>query len=137
MASINHSGTLEKGHYWAIVKYLNSGDQLSCNDKVVLTVPQHSLNNTNPFLQEELSIVKLVQRGIVFLNIVFGYDDPTYYPSPGRGIQFAHSIFRNLHLCKTRVFMRGIARGLASLGQVFESRVNQLSTVVRLSVRLL
>ena len=26
MASINHSGTLDQGHYWAIVKDLSSGD---------------------------------------------------------------------------------------------------------------
>ena len=49
MASINHSGTLDQGHYWAIVKDLSSGDWLSCNDKVVLTVPQHSLNNTTSY----------------------------------------------------------------------------------------
>ena len=50
MASINHSGTLDQGHYWAIVKDLSSGDWLSCNDKVVLTVPQHSLNNTTSYI---------------------------------------------------------------------------------------
>ena len=90
---------LDQGHYWAVVKDSNTGDWLSCNDKVVLTVPQLSLNNNSlhPFLQEKLSIVNFVQGGFVFLNIVFGCDDPTYYPSPGRGIEFAHSIFRNLH----------------------------------------
>ena len=100
----------------------SSRDWLSCNDKVVLTAPQHSLNNTTSyifFLQEKLSI-KLVQGGFVFLDIVFGCDDPTYYPIPGRGIEFAHLIFRNLHPCKTLVFMRSIARGLTNLGQVFE-----------------
>ena len=58
MALITHSGTLDQGHYWAIVKDLNSGDWLSCNDKVVLTVSQHSLNNTTSYilLQEGLSI---------------------------------------------------------------------------------
>ena len=50
MASINHSGTLDQGHYWAIVKDLSSGEWLSCNDKVVLTVPQHSLNNTTSYI---------------------------------------------------------------------------------------
>ena len=39
MASINHLGTLDLRHYWAIVKDLSPGDWLSCNDKVVLTVP--------------------------------------------------------------------------------------------------
>ena len=56
--------------------------------KVVLTVPQHSLNNTTSyviFLKEKLSIVKLLEGVFVFLNIVFGCDT-----SPGRGIEFAH-----------------------------------------------
>ena len=46
MASINHSGTLEQGNYWAVKKHLNSGDCMSYNEKVVLTVPQHSLIDT-------------------------------------------------------------------------------------------
>ena len=50
VASINHSGTLDQGHYWAVVKDSNTGDWLSCNDKVVLTVPQHSLNNTTSYI---------------------------------------------------------------------------------------
>ena len=62
MASINHSGTLKQSHYWAIVKDLNSGDWLSHNDKVVLTVPHIPSITTSYilFLQEKLSIVKLV-----------------------------------------------------------------------------
>ena len=50
MASINHSGTLDRGHYWAIGKDLSSGDWLPCNDKVILTVPQHSLNKTTSYI---------------------------------------------------------------------------------------
>ena len=50
VASINHSGTLNQEHYWAVVKNLNSGNWLSCNDKVVLTVPQHSLSNTTSYI---------------------------------------------------------------------------------------
>ena len=50
VASINHSGTLDQGHYWAVVKDSNTGDWLSCNDKVLLTVPQHSLNNTTSYI---------------------------------------------------------------------------------------
>ena len=50
VASINHSGTLDQGHYWAVVKDSNTRDWLSCNDKVVLTVPQHSLNNTTSYI---------------------------------------------------------------------------------------
>ena len=50
VASITHSGTLEQEHYWAVVKDSNTGDWLSCNDKVVQTVPQHSLNNTTSYI---------------------------------------------------------------------------------------
>ena len=92
VASINHSGTLDQEHYWAVIKDLNLGTWLSCNDKVVLTVSQHSLTNTTSyilFLQENLSIVNFVQRVFVFSNIVFGCDDPIYYPSPGRRIEGA------------------------------------------------
>ena len=50
VASINHSGMLDQGHYWAVVKDSNTGDWLSCNDKVVLTVPNRSLNNTTSYI---------------------------------------------------------------------------------------
>ena len=50
VASINHSGTLNQRHYWAVVKDFNSGEWLSCNDTVVQTVPQHSLNNTTSYI---------------------------------------------------------------------------------------
>ena len=51
VASINHSGTLDQGRYCAVIKDLNLGDWLSCNDKVLLKVPQHFLNNNfiHPF----------------------------------------------------------------------------------------
>ena len=50
VASINRSGTLDRGHYWPVVKDLNSIDWLACNEKVVLTVPQHSQNNTTSYI---------------------------------------------------------------------------------------
>ena len=49
VASINNSGTVDQGHYWAVVKDSDTGDWPSCNDKVVLTVPQQSLNNTTSY----------------------------------------------------------------------------------------
>ena len=38
------------------------------------------------FLQENFTIVNFLQGGFGFLNIIFGCDNPTYYPSPGRGV---------------------------------------------------
>ena len=67
------------------------------------------------FLQEKLTVLNFLQGGFIFLNIVFWYDDPTYYHSPGRGIEFAHLIFGNLNPCKTLIFMRSIVRGLPIL----------------------
>ena len=44
IASINHSGSLTNGHYWAIVK---SGDfWLRCNDKAVVLAKQEELNDS-------------------------------------------------------------------------------------------
>ena len=62
MTSTNHSGTLDQGHYWATVKYLSSGDWLSCNDKVVLT-PKKSLQKErkfagHPFFEPLLVVIK-------------------------------------------------------------------------------
>ena len=50
MASINHSATLDQGYYWAIVQDINSGDWMPWNNKVVVTVPQHSLKNTISYI---------------------------------------------------------------------------------------
>ena len=33
IATINHSGTLNRGHYWAFIKDLHSSSRYSCNDK--------------------------------------------------------------------------------------------------------
>ena len=46
IATINHSGTLNRGHYWAFIKDLHSSSWYSCNDKLVLNVEGRSLNNT-------------------------------------------------------------------------------------------
>ena len=117
MASINHPGALDQGHYWVVIKDLNSRGWLSFNDKVVLTVPQYSLNNSTSYTFFYISFfVNFLKGDFVFLNIIFAYDNhPLYYPSSGRGIEFAHSIFRYLHLCETLVFMRSITRGLTNL----------------------
>ena len=50
MASVNHSCTVNQGDYWPVVKDLNSGDWLPCNDKAILKVSQHFLNNTTSFI---------------------------------------------------------------------------------------
>ena len=43
VATINHSGNLNAGHYWAFVK--DSDAWLECNDSSVLKVKSSALNN--------------------------------------------------------------------------------------------
>ena len=86
------------------------------NDTVYTAPSEGNCSLQFHLIQQNLSIVNFVQGGFIFSNIVFGCNDPTYYPSPGRGIGFAHSVFRSLHACRTLVFVRSIARGLANLG---------------------
>ena len=49
-ATINHSGTLNKGHYWAFIKDLHSSSWHSYNDKLVFNVEDNSLNNTTSYI---------------------------------------------------------------------------------------
>ena len=93
IATINHSGTLNRGHYWAFIKDLHSSSWYSCNDKSVFNVEENSVNNTTScilfcrkfkFFQDLPKIFIVLQGGFVISDIVFGCDDPTYNPSPVR-----------------------------------------------------
>ena len=46
IATVNHSGTLNRGHYWACIKDLHASCWYFCNDKLVSNVEESSLNNT-------------------------------------------------------------------------------------------
>ena len=61
----------------------------------------------HPFLQENLTIVNILLGAFVFLNINLGVTTPH--------ITQTHSIFSNLHLCKTLVFVRSIASGITNI----------------------
>ena len=50
IATINHLGTLNKGHYWAFIKNLHSSSWYSCNNKLVFYVEENSLNNTTSYI---------------------------------------------------------------------------------------
>ena len=50
IANINHSGTLNRGHYWAFIKDLHSSSWYSCNDKSVFNVEENSVNNTTSYI---------------------------------------------------------------------------------------
>ena len=50
IATINHSGTLSRGHYWACIKDLHSPCWYLCNDKLVSNVEESYLNNTTSYI---------------------------------------------------------------------------------------
>ena len=75
---------------------------------------------------------------LVFLSINFGCDNATYYPSPGRGIEFAHSNLQEFTPQKDPSFhekhFEGVYQSWLGLWQVSISHIitaNQLSVVVR------
>ena len=45
VVTINHSGSLNNGHYWAIIKDDTTNQWFSCNDKVVFEIKADYLNN--------------------------------------------------------------------------------------------
>ena len=49
IATINHSGTLQAGHYWAFIKDRFTNNWLKCNDRAVLKVKLHTLRCKTPF----------------------------------------------------------------------------------------
>ena len=50
VATINHSGTLNRGNYWAFIKDLHSFTWYSCNDKSVFNVEENYENNTTSYI---------------------------------------------------------------------------------------
>ena len=93
IATINHSGTLNRGHYWAFIKDLHSSSWYSSMaslflmlKKILSTVLHLTSLFTGKFkfFQDLPKIVIVLQGGFVISDIVFGCDDPTYNPSPVR-----------------------------------------------------
>ena len=50
VATINHSGSLNNGHYWAIIKDDTTNQWFSCNDKVVFEIKADDLNNKTSYV---------------------------------------------------------------------------------------
>ena len=50
IATINHSGSLNHGHYWAVIKDNNSSKWYCCNDKLVSQVDESYVNNTTSYI---------------------------------------------------------------------------------------
>ena len=49
-ATINHSGTLQAGHYWAHIKDEDNRGWLKCNDTSVIATPFSGLSNTSSYV---------------------------------------------------------------------------------------
>ena len=100
IATINHSGTLNRGPFWAFIKDLHSSSWYSCNDKLVLNIEERSLNNSISYIliYRKVSMFPRIYKknltlfyfsfpgGFVISDIVFGCNDPTYNPIPVRGL---------------------------------------------------
>ena len=50
IATVNHTGTLDKGHYTAFIKPNKSKNWLFCNDAAVLGSSEASVNNTSSYI---------------------------------------------------------------------------------------
>ena len=50
VATINHSGTMARGHYWAFVKDDLSDSWWKCDDRAVLKVKPSDLNNSSVYV---------------------------------------------------------------------------------------
>ena len=50
LATVNHTGTLERGHYTAFIKIANTDSWLYCNDAAVLKADQKQVNNASSYI---------------------------------------------------------------------------------------
>ena len=50
IATINHTGSLTRGHYTAFIKIPNSKSWLHCNDAAVLRANENKVNNTSSYI---------------------------------------------------------------------------------------
>ena len=50
IVTINHTSTLNRGHYWPCIKDLHSSCWYSCNDKLVFNVAESSFKNATSYI---------------------------------------------------------------------------------------
>ena len=50
IATINHTGNLNRGHYTLFIKIPNSKSWLYCNDAAVLRANENKVNNTSSYI---------------------------------------------------------------------------------------
>ena len=93
VATINHSGSMNNGYYWAIIKDDTTNQWFSGNDKVVFEIKVDDLNNKTSYVffyaRKWFSfyfifISIILMQGGFNSYIVFGCDDPAHNPSSVR-----------------------------------------------------
>ena len=87
----NHWSTLDQEHYWVVIKDWNLGNWLSCNDNVVLTVPQHVLNTSNSYIlfyKKIQPLLNFCKEVMFFLTLSLGVTTPYITPVTVEGLGF-------------------------------------------------
>ena len=50
ISTINHSGTIHAGHYWANIKNIKSSTWYTCNDRSVIKINPDKVNNSSVYV---------------------------------------------------------------------------------------
>ena len=116
-ATINHPGTLNRGHYRAFIRDLHSSSWYSCNAKLVFNL-ENSFNNTASYIlfsakfkcsPGSTKTFPGFARGFCHFRLCLRVWQPQIQPESSIGIEFAHSIFRHYNpavLCCNRSIAR-------------------------------
>ena len=103
----NHWSTLDQEHYWVVIKDWNLGNWLSCNDNVVLTVPQHVLNTSNSYIlfyKKIQPLLNFCKEVMFFLTLSLGVTTPYINPVTVDGLGFFCFFFAFLLLLLLLLF---------------------------------
>ena len=132
VATINHSGSLNNGHYWVIVKDNTIIQWFSCNNKVVFQIKADDLSKKIShvlfFLRKWLSVSFLFvfflsccfcATGFVNSDTVFGCDNSTHNLS-SVSILSLLTQFSSLTILQSLVSGEALQGGMTKLGLVFE-----------------
>ena len=88
IATINHSGSLNRSHYWTFIKDIHSFSWYSCNDKLVFNFEESSPNNTIQYILFYSMFPRIHQKfswcckGFCHFRHCLWVWRPTIYPSP-------------------------------------------------------
>ena len=77
VSTINHSGSLNAGHYWAFIKDNISKSWFKCDDRSILKVKPSTLNNTTSYVLFYV-INPSLSRGAKFTYFAFRLYDPAW-----------------------------------------------------------